>query len=451
MELLLEWQYFIYLAHLIREFEMKVVLKNVNVLNPYQNLNQKNVSILIEEGRFKKIGNLTDIEIKDSKEIELDGKYVVPGFFDMHVHLREPGREDEETVVTGCNAAANGGFTGIACMPNTDPAIDSAEVVTLIKKQSVNHLVDVYPVGAATVGRKGEVISPMAELKDAGVVGFSDDGVAIKTASILKRSLEYAKMFDLPIIEHCEDESLAGGAMNESINSTILGLPPIPSVAEDLIVMRDILIAEYADAKVHIAHISTKKSVEMVREAKKKSIKVTAEVAPHHFTLTDDAVKTYDTNVKMNPPLRTKADVSEIIAGLKDGTIDCIASDHAPHSLEEKETEFEYAPNGIIGLETQIGLAFTELYHKKVLSLENMVEKLAISPRKILNIPVPEIKEGAIANLTILDVDLVWTVDKKKFLSKSSNTPFDKKLFTGKSIGVINKGMMYLDGSFTKI
>jgi dihydroorotase len=336
-------------------------------------------------------------------------------------------------------------------MPNTDPAIDSAEVVTLIKKESANHLVDVYPVGAATVGRKGEVLSPMAELKDAGVVAFSDDGVAIKTASILKRSFEYAKMFNLPIIEHCEDESLSGGAMNESINSTLLGLPPIPSVAEDLIVIRDILMAEYTDSKIHIAHISSKKSVEMVREAKKKGIRVTAEVAPHHFTLTDDAVKTYDTNVKMNPPLRTRPDVDEIIAGLKDGTIDCIASDHAPHSIEEKEMEFEFAPNGIVGLETQIGLTFTELYHKKVLSLEMMIDKLAINPRKILNLPVPEIKEGAIANLTILDVDAVWTVDKKKFLSKSINTPFDKRLLTGKSIGVINKGMMYFDGNFSKI
>ena len=391
------------------------------------------------------------LKLKDARVFELDGKYVVPGLFDMHVHLREPGREDEETVVTGCNSAASGGFTGIACMPNTDPAIDSAEVVTLIMKQSENHLVDVYPVGAATVGRKGEVLSPMAELKDAGVVAFSDDGVAIKTASILKRSLEYAKMFDLPIIEHCEDESLAGGAMNESINSTLLGLPPIPAVAEDLIVMRDILMAEYTDAKVHIAHISSKKSVEMVREAKKKGIKVSAEVTPHHFTLTDDAVKTYDTNVKMNPPLRTKADVDEIIAGLKDGTIDCIASDHAPHSIEEKEMEFEYAPNGIIGLESQVGLAFTELYHKKVLSLEKMVEKLSINPRKILNLPIPEIKEGEIANLTILDIDVVWTVDKKKFLSKSLNTPFDKRLLTGKSVGVINNGQIFIEGSFSEI
>lgn len=430
---------------------MKVVLKNVNLLNPGQKLNEKNISILIEDGKFKKIGKLTDSDLKDAKIFELSGKYIVPGLFDMHVHLREPGREDEETIVTGCNAAASGGFTGIACMPNTDPAIDSSEVVSLIKKQSANHLVNVYPVGAATVGRKGEVLSPMAELKDAGVVGFSDDGVAIKTASILKRSLEYAKMFNLPVIEHCEDDSLAGGAMNESVNSTLLGLPPIPSVAEDLIVIRDILMAEYTDSKVHIAHISTKKSVEMVREAKKKGIKVSAEVAPHHFTLTDDAVKSYDTNVKMNPPLRTKADVEEIIAGLKDGTIDCIASDHAPHSLEEKEMEFEYAPNGIIGLETQVGLAFTELYHKKVLTLDQMIEKLSINPRKILNLEIPHIQEGGKADLTILDPDIVWTVDKTKFKSKSSNTPFDKRLLTGKSVGVINNGRMYIDGKFMEI
>lgn len=430
---------------------MKLLLKNVNLLNPYQKLNQSDTNILIEDGIIQQIGEIDEAEVKNCKVIELKGKYIVPGLFDMHVHLREPGREDEETVVTGCNSAANGGFTGIACMPNTDPAIDSAEVVTLIKKEAANHLVDVYPVGAATVGRKGEVLSPMAELKDAGVVAFSDDGVAIKTASILKRSLEYAKMFDLPIIEHCEDESLAGGAMNESINSTLLGLPPLPSVAEDLIVMRDILMSEYTGSKVHIAHISSKRSVEMVREAKKKGIKVTAEVAPHHFSLTDDAVKSYDPNTKMNPPLRTKADVEAIIAGLKDGTIDCIASDHAPHALEEKEMEFEYAPNGIIGLETQVGLSLSELYHKKILSLENIIEKLSINPRKILNLTIPKFEKGEIANLTILDIDAIWTVDKHKFLSKSVNMPFDKKLLTGKSLGVINKKKMFFDGIFTEI
>ena len=328
------------------------------------------------------------------KVIDLKGNYIVPGFFDMHVHLREPGREDEETVISGCESAAHGGFTGLACMPNTQPAIDSAEVVRFIKEKAASNLVDVFPIAAATLGRKGEVLSPIAELYEAGVVGFSDDGTAIKTASILKRALEYSQMYNLPIIEHCEDESLSGGAMNESINSTLLGLPPIPSIAEDLIVMRDIILAEYTKSKIHIAHISTKRAVQLVREAKARGIRVTAEVTPHHFTLTDDSLKTYDTNYKMNPPLRTQTDFDEIILGLKDGTIDCIASDHAPHSLEEKEAEFEYAPNGIVGLETAIGLSLSELLHKKLLTLEQLVEKLAINPRKILNLPVPEFKEG---------------------------------------------------------
>ncbi len=430
---------------------MKLLLKNASVINPEQNLNEKAFDIFIEDGIIKETGKNLQINSGDVKSIDLSGKIIAPGFIDIHVHLREPGREDEETVESGCNAAANGGFTAVACMPNTEPAIDSAEVVEFIKKQSLNHLVDVYPVAAASVGRKGEILSPMAELKDAGAVAFSDDGVAIKSSSLLKRALEYSLMFNLPIIEHCEDESLAGGAMNESINSTLLGLPAIPNVAEDLVVMRDILLAEYTGGRVHIAHISSANAVNMVREAKKKGIKVTAEVTPHHFTLTDDAVKTYDTNTKMNPPLRTRKDVDAIIEGLKDGTIDCIASDHAPHSVEEKEMEFEYAPNGIVGLETSVGLAFTELLHKKLLSLEELILKYAINPRKVLNLNIPMIQKGSPANLTILDADIVWTVDKTKFLSKSRNTPFHKKLLTGKAIGVINNCKMFFDGKFTSI
>ncbi|MCL5029510.1 MAG: dihydroorotase, partial [Bacteroidetes bacterium] len=421
---------------------MKTIIKNVNLLNPEQNINQKGIDILLTDGIISKIGNLSKDDKLNSQEFDFAGKFVVPGLFDMHVHLREPGREDEETVVTGCNAAANGGFTGIACMPNTEPAIDTAEVVGFIKKQAANHLVDVQVIAAATLGRKGEVISPMAELREAGVVGFSDDGSAIKTAGILKRALEYSRMFDLPIIEHCEDETLAGGSMNEGLNSTMLGLPPIPSIAEDLIVMRDIILSEYTGGKVHIAHISTKKSVEMIRDAKKKGLRITAEATPHHFTLTDDAVRTYDTNTKMNPPLRTQADVNEILAGLKDGTIDCIASDHAPHSLEEKEAEFEHAPNGITGLETQVGLALTELYHKKVLSLEKLIEKMAINPRKVLNIPVPKFEAGEVANFTILDTEEIWTVDLSRSKSKSKNSPFDKRLLTGRTVAVINKSKM---------
>ena len=430
---------------------MKIILKDINLFHPAQNIDENKTSIVLESGRISKIGKLSDGDEKNAKVFELKGKYVVPGFFDMHVHLREPGREDEETVVSGSNSAANGGFTGVACMPNTEPAIDSAEVINFIKKQAKNHLVDVYPVAAATIGRKGELISPMAELSKAGAVAVSDDGVAIKSASILRRVLEYSKMYNLSVIEHCEDESLAGGAMNEGINSTVLGLPPLPSVAEDLVVNRDILLAEYTGWKVHIAHISTKNSVKMVREAKKRGLNISAEVTPHHFTLSDDLIKSYDTNYKMNPPLRTAEDVAEIIEGLKDGTIDCIASDHAPHSIEEKEQEFQYAPNGIIGLETEIGLTLSELFHKKILSLKEVIEKLSINPRKILNIPLPKFDTGETANFTILDPNLIWTVDVNQFKSKSKNSPFDKRLLTGKSIMTINKGKMFFEGEMTII
>ena len=426
---------------------MKALITNCSIVHPGQKLNEKNKDIFLVDGVIKQIGNLST-SISADKVIDLKGNYVVPGFFDMHVHLREPGREDEETIATGCNSAAFGGFTGIACMPNTEPAIDSAEVVKFVKEKAADHLVDVFPVAAATVGRKGEVLSPIAELYEAGVVGLSDDGTVIKTASILKRAFEYVQMYNLPIIEHCEDESLSGGAMNESINSTLLGLPPIPSIAEDLIVMRDIIVAEYTKGQIHIAHISTRRAIQLVREAKAKGIRVTSEVAPHHFTLTDDSLKTYDTNYKMNPPLRTNADIDEIILGLKDGTIDCIACDHAPHSFEEKEAEFEYAPYGIIGLETSVGLSLSELLHKKILSLEQLVEKLSINPRKILNQSIPQFKEGEIANFTFLDIDEVWTVDISKFKSKSKNSPFDKRLLTGKAIGVVNNKKMLFGGEF---
>ena len=381
----------------------------------------------------------------------MNNKYCVPGLFDMHVHLREPGREDEETIETGCDSAAAGGFTGVACMPNTNPAIDSAEVVKFIKAKSSSHLVDVYPVAAATLGRKGEALSPMAELNEAGAVAFSDDGNSIANAKILRFAFEYSNMYGLPIIEHCEDPSLTCGSMNEGITSTFLGLPAIPSFAEDLIVMRDILVAEYTGGKIHIAHISTKNAVEMVRLAKKKGLNITAEVAPHHFTLTEEALKSYDTNYKMNPPLRTKDDVDAILSGLKDGTIDCIASDHAPHSIEEKEMEFQYAPNGILGLETSLGLSISELLHKKILTIEQVIEKMSVNPRKILKLPVPKIAKGEKANLTILDPNLVWQVEVNTFKSKSKNSPFDKKLLTGKAVAAINNSKMFFENNFIEI
>lgn len=427
---------------------MKTILKNVNLIHSEEKINLQGTNILLNDGSIEKIGEINSADISDSQEFDFSGCLVVPGFFDMHVHLREPGREDEETVVTGCNSAAGGGFTGVACMPNTEPAIDTAEVINFIKKQAKGHLVDVYTVAAATIGRKGESLSPMAELTEAGAVAFSDDGIAIKTSSVLKRAFEYASMYGLPIIEHCEDESLANGAMNEGLNSTFLGLPPLPSVSEDIIVIRDIQMAEYTGGRIHIAHIGTKNAVELVREAKKKGIKVTAEVTPHHFTLTDDAVKKYDTNAKMSPPLRTQKDLDAIIEGLMDGTIDCIASDHAPHSLEEKESEFQFAPNGIVGLETVVGLSLSELFHKKKLSIEELILKLSINPRKILNLPVPKFSTGESANLTILDLDKIWTVDIMNFKSKSKNSPFDRRLLTGASVAVINNCKMFYDNQW---
>lgn len=429
---------------------MMIALKGVKLLNPEQKINNKS-DILIENGKIKKIGSLTNDEISSAKVFDFENKLCVPGLFDMHVHLREPGREDKETILTGCNAAAAGGFTAVACMPNTNPAVDSAEVVKFIKEKASKHLVEVYPVAAVTAERKGEGLAPMAELAEAGAVAFSDDGSAVKNAAVLRSALEYSAMLNSLILDHCEDDSMNDGAMNESLTSTMLGLPSVPTISEDLIVARDIIVAEYVNARIHIQHISSKKAVEMVREAKKKGIKVTAEVTPHHFTLTDESLKTFDTNYKMSPPLRTRDDLDAVIEGLKDGTIDCIASDHAPHAIEEKEYEFIYAPNGIVGLETQLGLAISELVHKNHLTVDQLIEKLAINPRKILNIPVPKFEVGEAAEFTIIDMNMIWTVDVSKFKSKSKNSPFDKRLLTGKSVAVINKGRMYYNNEFFEI
>ncbi len=429
---------------------MQIVLKGVTLVNPEQKINQKS-DLFVEDGVIKKIGSINSTELKNVKVYEFENKFCVPGLFDMHVHLREPGREDEETILTGSNSAAAGGFTGIACMPNTDPTIDSAEIVRFVKEKSENHLVDVYPIAAATLDRKSESISPMAELHEAGAVGFSDDGTAIKTSAILRRALEYSQMYESVIIEHCEDESLSDGAMNEGFVSTQLGMPPLPSVSEDIIIMRDILMTEYTGGRLHIAHVSTKNGVDLIRQAKKKGINVTAEVTPHHLTLTDESLKSYDTNFKMSPPLRTQEDVNALIKGLKDGTIDCIASDHAPHAIEEKEWEFIFAPNGIIGLETMLGIAISELYHKKHLTIEQLVEKMSINPRKILKLPVPKFEIGEKTNLTIIDQNYIWTVDVSRFKSKSKNSPFDKRLVTGKSIAVINNSKMFFDDRFINI
>ncbi len=398
-------------------------------------------------------GNIADIrpEISlhqdfDGEVFDLENKLIFPGFLDLHVHFREPGREDEETLLSGAQAAMAGGFTAVCTMPNTQPVTDSREIVDFIVDAMKNHLVSVHPVAAITRGQKGEELVEMAELVEAGVVAFSDDGKSVGNSLVLRRALEYARMFDVPIIEHCEDAALAeDGVMHEGFVSTNLGLPGIPAIAEEVIVARNIMLAEFTRSKIHIAHISTKGAVELVRRAKEKGIAVTSEATPHHFSLTDEAVKSYDANFKMNPPLRSADHVQAIIEGLKDGTIDAIATDHAPHSVEEKEVEFAAAPFGIIGLETATGLIIEKLVKPGILSWNQVAEKLSRNPYKILGLPEPKIKAGEKANLTIIDPEATWTVDKTKFKSRSRNTPFHGWQLTGKVRGVVNNGYWILD------
>jgi dihydroorotase len=314
------------------------------------------------------------------------------------------------------------------------------------KSKAVNDgLVDVFCVGAVTKGREGNELAPMMELAEAGVVGFTDDGAPVMDADKMRRALEYASMLKKPILQHAEDISMTkGGVMNEGFVATSLGLPPMPSVAEEIMVARDIKLVEYVKAQYHVAHISTAGTVELIRNAKQKKLPVTCEVTPHHFSLTDDAVRSFDTNTKMNPPLRTQDDVEALKEGLKDGTIDVIATDHAPHSFDEKQVEFAYAPFGIVGLETALGLCCTELVEKKILTLIQLIEKLSVNPRKILHLPDIKIAEGEEANLTFLDPAREWTVNVNEFKSKSKNSPFDGWKLKGKAIGIINNGVLLL-------
>ncbi len=404
--------------------------------------NDGNFDLLIIDGKIADIRpEISPPRDFDGEVFDLENKLIFPGFLDMHVHFREPGREDEETLLSGAQAALAGGFTSVCTMPNTQPVTDNREIVDYIIDEMKNHLVSVYPIAAITKGQKGEELVEMAELVEAGVVAFSDDGKSVANSLVLRRALEYARMFGIPIIEHCEDAALTeDGVMHEGFVSTNLGLIGIPAVAEEVIVARNIMLAEFTNSKIHIAHISTKGSVELVRRAKDKGIVVTAEATPHHFTLTDEAVNSFDANFKMNPPLRSQDHVLAIIDGLKDGTIDAIATDHAPHSVEEKEVEFAAAPFGIIGLETAIGLIIQHLVKPGILTWNQVVEKLSRNPHRILDLQEPKIKVGESANLTIIDPEATWVVDKTKFKSRSKNTPFHGWKLTGKAIGVVNNG-----------
>ena len=402
--------------------------------------------IYVQAGKIQKIETkrlLTGRKLKSSfgEIIDARGKLVVPGLIDMHVHLREPGREDEETIVSGSEAAVAGGFTSICCMPNTDPPLDSQEKIKFVLERAQTAKCRVYPIGAVTKKQEGKELAELGDMFAAGAVAFTDDGHPVMSSEVMRRALEYSKMFDVPIIDHCEDLGLSqNGVMNESFVSTTLGLPGIPAVAEETMVYRDIKLAEYTGARVHIAHVSTAGSVESIREAKKKNIAVTAEVTPHHFTLTDETIKTFDTNYKMKPPLRTRADVEALKEGLKDGTIDCIATDHAPHSSEEKEVEFDQAPFGILGLETALGLVVTELIDKGVLTWSQAIAKMTVNPARILKLSAGRIKGGVPADLTVIDPEASWSVDISKFKSKSRNSPFGGRRMKGKVLYTIVEG-----------
>ena len=432
---------------------MKLLLKGGRVIDPSQHIDTV-TDILIEDGKISLIQKDISLPEADSggdfRIFDLKDRIVTPGLIDMHTHLREPGFEYKETIRTGSEAAVAGGFTSIACMANTDPVNDNRSVTEYILKQArLAAMAQVYPIAAISKGLDGKVLTEFGDLKDAGAVAFSDDGNPVTDSGLMRHALEYAYSFDMPVISHCEDTSLSsGGLMNEGFISTQLGLPGIPGIAEDIMVIRDIRLAGFTRTRIHIAHVSTAGSVQAVREAKSAGINVTAETAPHYFTLTDDSLREFSTNFKMYPPLRGSDDVEAIKEGLRDGTIDAIASDHAPHSSIEKDVEFEYAANGIIGLETSLPLCL-KLVDEGILTISQLIEKLSVNPANILKIPKGSLKTGCDADITIIDMNKRWTVDADQFRSKGRNCPFNGWELKGKALMTIVGGeVKYADSEF---
>ena len=415
-----------------------ILIKGGHVVDPKNKIDNI-MDILVEGEKISKIEK--NIEVKSDYEvIDASGFMVFPGLIDMHVHLREPGFEHKETIKTGLAAAAKGGFTTIACMPNTNPSIDDRTIVEALDRKARGAKVNLKVIGAATKNIDSDQLTEMGDMKEAGIVAISNDGKPVKNAYITRRVLEYAKQFDLILIEHCEDESLAnGGFIHEGYYSTILGLKGIPREAEDLIVARDIALAKMTGGKVHIAHISSKSSVELVREAKKQGISVTAEVTPQHLVLTDQAVESFDTSTKINPPLRSEDDRKALVAGLIDGTIDMIATDHAPHARWEKEVEYAYAPFGAVGLETAVALINTKLVKSGLITYGQLVEKMANNPGQVFKLG-GELKTGENADITIFDPNKRWTVKPEDFYSMGRNTPFKGWELEGEVIYTIVKG-----------
>jgi dihydroorotase len=422
---------------------MKKLLKGGRVVDPANGVDGT-FDVLIDGDRIAQVGR--DLPVDGATVIDIPrGLIVCPGFIDMHVHLREPGQEHKETVATGTASAVAGGFTAVACMPNTTPVNDSATVTSLIlQKAAAANLARVYPIGAVSKGSKGDLLADIAELKEAGCVAITDDGHPVATAMLLRRALEYAGMFDMPVIEHCEDPSLkADGVAHEGYYAATLGLRGIPGAAEALGVERGVLLAELTGSAFHVAHMSARQSIRAVRKAKDAGVKVTCEVAPHHFTLTDESLQSpvaYDTNTKMNPPLREAADRDAMVAGIKDGTVDVIATDHAPHHYDEKNVEFDRAPFGIVGLETAIPLSLDRLMHAGVIGLPRLVELMSVNPARILRVPGGTLAIGAPADITILAPELKVRIDAKALRSKSKNTPFDGWELRGGVAGTIVAG-----------
>ena len=403
---------------------MKTVIKNGYVIDVKNNISEI-CDVFIEDGKIAKVAK--NVDTAGCEVIDAAGKYVLPGLVDAHCHLREPGLEYKEDIETGTRSAAMGGFTSIACMPNTSPAVDNQAIVSFIKTRAKEAgLVNVYPIGAVTKGLKGEELAEIGELKHAGAVAISDDGKPVKNSSLMKKALQYAAMFDMPVISHCEDPDLAEeGFMNEGYQSTIMGLKGIPSAAEEVMVARDLILAEYTKAPVHIAHVSTELAVDLIRNAKRRGVKVTAETCPHYFSLTEAACDGFNTLAKVNPPLRTQKDVEAVIEGLKDGTIDIIATDHAPHHPDEKNVEFAQASNGFVGFETALALTITYLVKPGHMTMEELVRKMAYVPSEILKLNKGSIGVGEAADLIIVDKDEEYTVDISKFKSKSKNSPYN--------------------------
>jgi len=415
-----------------------IIIKNGRVVDPASGLDKK-CDILIEDGKFSEVSEKVT-EKNGVRVIDADGLVVAPGFVDLHVHFREPGFEYKETIETGAKSAAAGGFTSVCCMANTSPVNDNGSITkTIVEKGISAGAARVYPIGAVTKGMNGKELAEIGEMKEAGAVAISDDGRCVMSSSIVRNAMEYGSMFGLTLVEHCEDESAHGGVINEGEVSAHYGIKGIPATAESVIAQRNILISEYTGIPVHLAHISVKETVDAVREAKKRGVKVSCEVTPHHFILTEKELETFDTNCKMNPPLRTQSDVDAIKAGLADGTIDCIATDHAPHAEWEKETEIDIAPFGIVGLETALPLSL-RLVKEGILPLIDMVALLSNRPAAIFNLPGGKIAPGQQADVVLFDPEREWLFDPKKTESKGKNSPFNNTTLKGQNLLTIVGG-----------